>query len=266
MSQAVPNPLIVGLMASLLQRPTPNALSDQYLIGILNRERVDEGPFSPVHIAHRTLQPIISAWAGTQLSHVGMSGSFAKGTANRSGTDIDLLLSLWGTCTTSLRECYLSLRNSLIAAGYHAEMQNVSIGVRVGGTKVDLVPARQQGFLSSDHSIYHKRSGNWRKTNIQTHVNLVRNCGHTNVIRLLKLWRDQRGLEFPSFYLELATIKALNGGWYGTLSQNVLRVLDYLAGDFVKDRFFDPANRNNAVSDDLTSTENADPGCRPGQS
>jgi tRNA nucleotidyltransferase (CCA-adding enzyme) len=67
---------------------------DEYLQAILTREAVDTGPFSPVRGMQGMLYPIIQKWAGNRLLGVHPSGSFMKGTANMSGTDIDLFISL----------------------------------------------------------------------------------------------------------------------------------------------------------------------------
>ena len=56
---------------------------------IFQREAVDTGLYSPVRGVQGTIQPIIQEWAGAQLAGIGPSGSFAKGMANRSGTDIE---------------------------------------------------------------------------------------------------------------------------------------------------------------------------------
>src|SRR5437016_4451306 len=68
--------------------------ADEYLQYILNREAVDTGPFSPVRGVRTVLDPIIREWAGDRLLSMQPSGSFMKGTANKSGTDIDLFISL----------------------------------------------------------------------------------------------------------------------------------------------------------------------------
>ena len=78
--------------------------------------------------------------------------------------------------------------------------------------------------------------------------------GCSGEIRIIKLWRDQKGLDFPSFYLELTVIKALVGAG-GTVSQRVWKVFQYLRDTFPTARFVDPANTNNIVSDDLTAAE-----------
>lgn len=42
--------------------------ADQYLQGILNREAVDTGPYSPVRGVHSILSPIIREWARRALA------------------------------------------------------------------------------------------------------------------------------------------------------------------------------------------------------
>ena len=80
--------------------------ADEYLLAILQRENVDTGLFSPVRNVQTRLEPIIREWAGGQLLGVSPSGSFAKGTANHSGTDIDLFISLAHDTTQTLKEIY----------------------------------------------------------------------------------------------------------------------------------------------------------------
>ena len=67
---------------------------DEYLRAILTREAVDTGLFSPVRSVQTVLYPIIQGWAGDRLLTVHPSCSFMKGTANKSGTDIDLFMAL----------------------------------------------------------------------------------------------------------------------------------------------------------------------------
>ena len=229
--------------------------ADQYLYEILGREAVDMGPQSPILSVLGTLNPLLWRWAGNRLHSVTPSGSFAKGTPNRSGTDIDLFISLSRETTETLREVYENLFSFIRANGYAPKRQNVSINIRVSAAyDVDLVPAKRQNMMNFDHSLYRRRADTWTKTNVQTHINHVRAGGRQSETRILKLWRTQKGLELPSFYLELTTIDALRG-YNGTLSQNVWRVFQYLSSSFVGARVVDPANTNNIISDDLTAAE-----------
>jgi len=227
---------------------------DGYLQNILTRESVDTDLFSPIRGVQAALEPTIREWAGNRLLNVSPSGSFAKGTANLSGTDIDLFISLSPDTVEPLKEIYSKLFNWMNSRGYSPRRQNVSINVRVNGYDVDLVPGKRQDHYSTDHSLYRRRADTWMKTNVATHVNYIRQSGRASEIRILKLWRNQKGLDFPSFYLELTALKALIGR-YGTLAGNVWQVLEYLRDNFVNARVLDPANTNNIVSDDLTIAE-----------
>jgi len=229
---------------------------DTYLNKIIVREAVDNSTTSPALGVQAILQPSLNAWGGRMLRKVHPSGSFAKGTANHSGTDIDLFVSVSNECPDNLKSIYASLLKKMQEAGYSPKQQNVSINIRVGGYDVDLVPAKHQGGNGEDHSLYRRRADTWTQTNVGKHIAIVSNCGRTQEIRVLKLWRNQKQLDFPSFYLELTVINALSGA-RGTLSQNVWSVFEYLRDKFAGARVVDPANTNNIISDDLSAAEKA---------
>lgn len=229
--------------------------ADAYLQRILDREAVDTGPLSPVRGVQAKIEPIIREWAGGMLVSVEPSGSFAKGTANKSGTDIDLFISLSDQTTEPLKEIYEKLYNRMRDRGYSPTRQNVSINIHANGYDVDLVPGKRQNILNNDHSLYRRKADTWTKTNVITHINHVVTSGRTRETRIIKLWRNQKKLDFPSFYLEMTIIRALEGQIFGTLSGNVWKVFEYLRDTFPNARVVDPANTNNVISDDLTVAE-----------
>lgn len=228
---------------------------EQYLRNILAREYVDTSPSSPIRGVHRTLTPLINDWAGTSLISMSPSGSFAKGTANSSGTDIDLFIYLSSSVTMSLKDIYNSLANTLNKNGYIVRKQNVSLGITVNGYDVDLVPAKRQGSYGNDHSLYRRRVDTWTKTNVSNHIALISGSGRTEEIRIIKLWRKQQGIDFLSFYLELTVIEALRGKRIGDLENNVQAALLYIRDRVAIARVVDPANSSNVLSDDMTTAE-----------
>jgi hypothetical protein len=229
---------------------------DQYLLSLIHRETVDTAPNSPVRGVILTLRPVLTQWANNNLAALTPSGSFAKGTAIRSGTDIDLFVSLRSDTPNTLKEIYTSLANWMQSAGCTSRKQNVSISVRVGAYDVDLVPAKRHDNYSNDHSLYRRKADTWTKTNVDKHIATVRGGGRLLETRILKLWRNQKRLEFPSFYLELTVIEALRYSRAATLSARVARVLEYLRDSLMSARVVDPANlTGNIISDDLTVTE-----------
>lgn len=228
--------------------------ADSYLQGILFREAVDTGLTSPVRGVIGSLRPAIVQWSGGYLVDLSPSGSFAKGTANKSGTDIDVFVSLAHSTPETLKDIYTKLFQRMTELGYKPKAQNVSINITVNGYDVDLVPAKRQDAYSQDHSLYRRKADTWTKTNVARHINHVSQSGRVPEARLIKLWRNQKGLDFPSFYLELSVINALFGKG-GSLSQNVWTVFQYLRATFPATRIIDPANTNNIISDDLTAAE-----------
>jgi len=230
--------------------------ADGYLHLILRRETVPiSGPSSPASLAMSAMLPILQRWAGVHLANVMPSGSYAKGTAILTGTDVDLFISLKTSATQSLRDIYENLFKFVEAEGYAPKRQNVSINIKIGQFDVDLVPARRQDTFSSDHSLYRRRVDSWTKTNVQKHIAYVKGANRLAETRVLKLWRNQKKLDFPSFYLEMAVIAALRYEPGRQLSKNVATVLEFLRDSFPTERFVDPSNTANIISDDLTDSE-----------
>ena len=114
------------------------------------------------------------------------------------------------------------------------------------------MPGRRQDQWSDDHSLYKNRAATWTKTNVNSHIRAVQQSHRLDEIRVLKIWRNQKGLHFPSFYLELTVIEALKGQRIGALSDNVVAALQYLQTTWGTARFVDPANSANVISDDLS--------------
>lgn len=151
----------------------------------------------------------IQRWYSVRLLRVYNSGPFAKRTSIRGGVDLDLFISLKPRTGKSLRAIiYEGLYRHALGDGLKPRRQNVSIGVEVDTVKVDLVPPRKHEG-SDFHSLYRSRQDTWTKTNADRHISLVRKSGKSRTIRSVKIWRSNRGLRFPSFYLELAVLRTL---------------------------------------------------------
>lgn len=230
--------------------------ADEYLQSVIAKYRVSTGTGSPAESAGNAIYPIIQKWAGNQLREVRYSGSTAKGTGIKGTTDVDLFVSLKSDTTNTLKEIFDSLHSTMKNSGYsNASRQNVSVHIKHQGIEVDLVPAVHYGNASGDHWLYVNKSNRERtQTNVDTHIGLVQNSGRISEIILAKIWRKNHGLDFPSFYLELAVIEALKYK-RSSLSDHFSAVLDYFADGFSSARFVDPANSANVISDDLTAAE-----------
>ena len=228
--------------------------ANRYVDKIVRKYEVKKGPGTAVYQAGERLRGLIQKWYAARLVRVHNSGSFAKGTSIKGGTDLDLFISLKPRSGKSLRKMFEGLHQYAGQEGLRPRRQNVSIGVEVSGVKVDLVPARQHTG-KNDHSLYLSRRQGWTKTNVDRHISLVRGSGKSATIRATKIWRSNRGLHFPSFYLELAVLRALQGREPQGTADELKLVLEFLAGDLPGAEFVDPANNANSISSDLSPEE-----------
>jgi predicted nucleotidyltransferase len=194
-------------------------------------------------------------WANDYIVKIIPSGSFLKGTAIKGGAvDIDLLISLKNQTPYTLKEIYESLYDFLNQS-YFPRKQNVSIGIVYNGVKVDLVPAKKQPNVSHPHSIYVSKLDTWTKTNIHKHINIIKKSPHRNIIKLLKIWCNLNGLDFPSFLLELTVLETLKKRPVLGIERKFLTVLKYIIEEFEYVKIYDPANTNNIVSDTITGDQ-----------
>ncbi len=225
---------------------------DEYMRAILAKYSVNT---SGAMAAGQTIYPVLAQWGNQYLNSADFSGSLAKGTGISIGTDADIFLSLSSTTPGTLAKMYDTLYNAVTTAGYTARKQNVSIGVKVNGYSIDLVPGKRQSQYGNDHSLYKSKTSSWTQTNIATHIAYVKNSGRVDEIKILKVWRELHGLTFPSFFLEMAVIDALRNAKIGNLAANVSTALDHLRDNIKTANYIDPSNTNNVVSDDCTKTE-----------
>lgn len=230
---------------------TPNA----YINSILSKYRLPSDHRRQVTLATNDLRPHISRWAGQRLLSMKRSGSFAKGTTVRGGTDLDLFVSLRSGGNNSLAQIYESLYSALQHAQLAPRRQNVSIGLTVRGLQVDVVPARKHAGLTTNHSLYKQRTKTWTQTNIDRHIRVVKQSGLQTEMRALKLWRRLHGLEFPSFLLELVAIEAMRRQRRRGIATNLLTIWGWMEATIQSALIRDPANSANIVSDDLSQSE-----------
>lgn len=238
-----------------LQTLEVQVTEDQYIRLVIAKHRTRLPSLRRARLIAAQLCPDIRRWAGIHLVAIQPTGSYAKGTNITGSTDLDLFVSLRATTPLSIDKIYRSLARYLKKRGYSIREQNVSIGVEYKNVSIDLVPARRQPRSIYDHTIWRRKAKKWAKTNVHKHVLLVKASGRLDEIRAVKIWRKLRGLDFPSFYLELCVIKALVGYGRHRLAPNVCRVFEYLADEFEEATILDPSNSNNVVSEELTSAE-----------
>lgn len=227
----------------------------EYVLSVISKYKLIPSTNSPAYNAAHQFYPIIQSWAGSYLLNVSFSGSYAKGTGIKGSTDVDLFISLDSGTPGTLKDIYENLYSYLQEKELLPRRQNVSIGIKYNGISMDLVPVRKQSGNTNYHSLFRYKAQSWTQTNIQQHINMISQSGRLDEIRAIKIWRNLHRLDFPSFYLELTVLEALDNRRKNQLSANVFAVLQYLRDTFINARVVDPSNSNNIISEDLTHAE-----------
>lgn len=240
--------------------------ADQYLEATVAKYAVENAPGSDGERAACSLSRLISDWAGRDLVGFQLSGSYEKGTAVTLGTEVDILVSV--KKPGDAKEVHQSLYQHCIEKHLPPEANGVAIRITSSGVKIDMIPwnldrvEQEAGAKAHNskhqHTLYDQRRGSTIETNLNRHIDYVRDSGRKDEIRALKIWRERNQLDWPSFYLELTVIQVLEEAeapTSGMLAQNLSTVMNHLNADFARTLTVDPANEENAVSDQLSLKE-----------
>jgi hypothetical protein len=227
---------------------------EQYAASVVGKYQVIPETGSAAHRAADTVMPALKEWAGQYLLGITLSGAYAHNTAISLSSSVDVLISLSPIPGMEMKAVFWNLFEFLTKHNLKGHTRQVSMQVQSKGLKVDLIPAYRDP-AGSGCLLHNKRSETAIRSDPARHVHLVANSGRTQEICALKIWRERNDLDFPSLYLELTTIQALEGERFGQLSDNISTVFRYLSTRFVSISVRDPANSDNVVSDDLVDVD-----------
>jgi len=228
---------------------------DEYILSILKRYEVPRGPESAAEQAASRIAPKIQRWAGEWLASLSYSGSYAKQTAVRGITDVDLFISLKSEMPGTLKKIYDELFTLAALHGWNPRRRDVAIGISINDLNLDLIPGRAQAGYESYHDLYWLRSDSSRQTNVNLHVDTVAKSHRLGEIQAIKIWRHIHQLDWPSLYLEFFVINALTGKDTDSPALNLLHVLDAIGETLETTCIVDPANPDSVLSNDLTPEE-----------
>ncbi len=179
-------------------------------------------------------------------------GSKAKGTMIKEAYDLDVICYFSHDDTAAgetLEDMYNNARKAL-ESEYWIEPKASALRLKDRDPKnfkvdfhIDVVPGRYTDATKTD-TFLHQSSGEKKrlKTNLEVHIEHVRDSGVTDAIRLLKLWRVRNGLRIKHFALELLTIKLLKEKKSATLAGQLEHVWKEFRDHVSSLSIEDPAN------------------------
>lgn len=210
---------------------TPN----EYLTKLLESQTLKEGSTELEDLRkHReAVETLIRAKFPSPTIRYG--GSKAKGTMVRDSYDLDLPCYFSNDDTSAgetLEEIFESVKAAL-EQDYWVEVKASALRLRsrdmTTDFHIDVVPGRFTDDTETD-AFLHRTTGDkaWFKTNLQVHIDHVRDSGVTDAIKVMKVWRKRNGANLKTFVMELIVVKLI-GGSKKRLDEQVLEVLTEVA-------------------------------------
>jgi hypothetical protein len=230
--------------------------TDQYAASIVEKYRVIPETGSPAHRAADAMAPMLKEWGKQYVLGITLTGAYAKNTAISLSGQVDVLIALSPIPGMEMKKVFWNLFEFFSDRDLRPRTRNVCVELERKGVRMHLIPACRNGGTAGN-LLFNKKTGATIHTDVAQHVHLIANSGRQQEICALKIWRERSQLDFPSLYLELSVLHALEGERFGQLADNVMAVFHYLSGRFEKVAVRDPANSDNVVSDDLSAGEKA---------
>jgi|ERR1022692_1220418 hypothetical protein len=179
-------------------------------------------------------------------------GSKIKGTMIRESFDLDIICYFLQDDTgagETLEDIYNNTRAAL-QEKYLAEAKTSALRLKDADPKqlgvdfhIDVVPGRFTDDTKSDAFLYQSDSDKQRlKTNLDIHIDYVRDSGVTDAIRLIKLWKVRNGIILKHFVLDLAVIKLLTAKKKLDITAQLEHVLLEFRDNIAELTVEDPAN------------------------
>ncbi len=235
---------------------------EKYLLDIIDRHQPKRLKGQSARIIR--LESELQTWAADCFMGIRDSGSHARGTATSVSSNVKLLLLLSNACHRNaggIRSSYESLYGFLIERYRDVKKNRVSVRLRVNAMDIDITPARMQSGEVDLHTLYQVDDEKIVETSVLQHADDVLVAARAAETKLIKIWFDQQGIQWPAIYVDylvptklLANIKPEKD----TLALNFMHMSRQLAKrDFnpLLDEFEDPANHENLLSEMMSDQD-----------
>jgi len=227
-----------------------------YLKKILAQQTFDDNDEELKQLRERRndIDKRLRAHFATSGPSIRWAGSMAKGTMIRESYDGDMTCYFPNDETEAgetLEEIYGNTKASL-ADDFNVEEKASALRVRdkedwKTDLHIDVVPGRYTDEEEADVFLHRTTDDKARlKTNLQTHVDHIKDSGVRDAIRLMKLWKVRNGLEAAkTFVLESLVVALLKGKKSTSIAAQLEHVWTELRDNAASLTVEDSANSNN---------------------
>ncbi len=240
---------------------------EKYLKQILKNQTFsdDDDEIKQLQKIRKKVEQIIKDAFGEDKLTIRYGGSKAKGTMIKESYDLDIVSYFShddNTAGETLKDIYNNVKSEL-EKDYYVDPKTSALRLKDKASEdvlvdfhIDVVPGRFVDDSEADVYLYQASGEKERlKTNLDIHIEHIRDSGKNDIIRLIKLWNHLTGLGLKTFILELLVVKYSKEIGDKPLSNGIISFWEYLK-EHEDISIEDPANpEGNDLSDYLTSTK-----------
>ena len=229
---------------------------------LLNNQRIaqDSDEMKELRGHREDIEAMIrEAFAGADIT-IRYGGSKAKGTMILESYDLDIVVYAHhseDSLGETLGEIYDNIAD-VLSTSYHIEKKNSALRLsvkenqtEVNDIHIDVVPGRFVDDALGDAYLHQNEPGKARlKTNLETHIDHIKNSGVTDGLKLLKLMRVRHDVPVKQFALDLLGVNLLSGKDKLSLDDQLTHALETIRDSETPIAIQDPANpQGNDLSD-----------------
>jgi len=195
-------------------------------------------------------------------------GSKAKGTMIRESYDLDIICYFGHDdkkCGETLEEIYNNVKK-VLDPKYRINPKTSALRLQNKDPQkfgvdfhIDVVPGRYTDKSKQDAFLYQSQGEKKSlKTNLQKHINIIKDSNLVDTIKLIKLWKIKNGLQIKTFVLELLVVEILKSRCKLTDSKGLdvclKKFWEQIRDDINNIKIEDPANPTGNDISELLST------------
>ncbi len=216
-----------------------------YLLDIISKQALSTAEDTALINLRVQIERVLRAQYGTGPK-IYYAGSYGKKTLIKDNYDLDILIYFPPEVTATLKEIYSSVLNTLTNANYIVKKKNVALRLPYeGGFSIDVVPGKAQDNTYYWATLYKSEADTTQQTSIKKHIDFIKPV--RNTIKLMKVWRLRKGIDWKTFAMEITIARALSGLSKGNYETNLINVFKYVRDNIQTIKIVDPANTNNEI-------------------
>lgn len=228
-----------------------------YFSKLLAEQKLTDAEIKALQELRATIENQLSVLSGNPRFYY--AGSYGKHTMIRQRYDLDIVVYWPHDCDYTIKGIYDAVGRTLMKYWRCVIPKTVCWELPFqGGFHIDVVPGRALDATFVEANLYRTDTGTTLKTSLKKHIKIVRGSGRLDAIRLMKLWKERRGVPFKkSFLLEVMTIIGCRGTSTTDYSKQLVAALRHIRDTIETCNIKDPANTANSLSDDLDKAARA---------